>query len=285
MSKHVVAIRVRTLVVLAVLLLAGAAAFVYFGVYDVAATEQHTAPVYHLLHYAMTRSVKARADGIPVPDLSNASRTRRGFVLYQQHCVQCHGAPGVEPGPVGFGVRPAPVNLVEAAREWQPAEIYWVVKHGIKLTGMAAWEYRLSDQELWDITAFVKMLPTVAPQQYKEWSRAEPPPQPVPMQAGTGATLGSAAAGKHAIEQYLCVTCHRIPGVTGADKDVGPTLAGIARRKYIGGVLENSPENMIRWLRNPQEIDPLSAMPNLHIKERDLRDIAAYLYTLDQPEK
>lgn len=92
--------------------------------------------------------------------------------------------------------------------------------------------------------------------------------------------LGDPQRGKYAMQQYLCITCHAIPGVTGADKQVGPPLAGMARRAYIGGVLVNTPTNMVRWLRNPQQIDPLSGMPNLHIREQDIDDIAAYLYTL-----
>jgi cytochrome c1 len=71
--------------------------------------------------------------------------------------------------------------------------------------------------------------------------------------------------------------------VAGADKTVGPPLAGMATRAYIAGVLDNTPDNMLRWLRDPQQIKPRSAMPNLHIREKDVRDIAAYLYTLDQP--
>src|SRR3569623_747055 len=281
--------------VLAVLGFAGAAAFVYFGVYNVAATQQHSAPMYHLLHYAMRRSVDARSADVKVPDLADLGRTSKGFALYRGYCVQCHGAPGVEPDPVGLGTRPEPANLVEAAREWRATEIYWVVKPGLKKTDMPAWEYRMSEDQLWDLVAFVKLLPSLSPKQYQDWDKEQPPAKPeqpptLPADArlsasaaASGKALGDAKAGRHAIEQYLCITCHRIPGVTGADKTVGPPLNGIATRKYIGGVLVNTPENMMHWLRDPKQIDPLSGMPNLHIKEKDLRDIAAYLYTLDKP--
>ena len=91
---------------------------------------------------------------------------------------------------------------------------------------------------------------------------------------------GSPARGRAAIERYGCATCHTIPGVRGADALVGPPLTQIASRSYIGGVLTNSPENMIRWLRDPRAVDPLTAMPTLGVTDGDARDIASYLYTL-----
>jgi cytochrome c1 len=71
--------------------------------------------------------------------------------------------------------------------------------------------------------------------------------------------------------------------VAGADATVGPTLAGIGARAYIGGSLPNTRENMMRWLRDPQQVKPGTAMPNLHIREGDVADIAAFLETLDKP--
>ena len=93
-------------------------------------------------------------------------------------------------------------------------------------------------------------------------------------------TGGDIERGRVAIRQYACQTCHVVPGVIGAEALVGPPLNGIASRRYLAGVLTNTPDHMIEWLRNPQEIDPLSAMPDVDVTERDARDIAAYLYTL-----
>ena len=86
--------------------------------------------------------------------------------------------------------------------------------------------------------------------------------------------------GRIAIQQYACVACHQIPGVTGHGARVGPPLSGIASRTTLGGVLPNSPENMVRWIREPQKLSPLTAMPDLRVTERDARDMAAYLATL-----
>lgn len=89
-----------------------------------------------------------------------------------------------------------------------------------------------------------------------------------------------AARGKAAIVRYGCPSCHTIPGVPGARGVVGPPLDGIARRAYLGGVLPNTPEDMVFWLRFPQLADPRTAMPDMGVTERDAHDIAAYLRSL-----
>lgn len=93
-------------------------------------------------------------------------------------------------------------------------------------------------------------------------------------------TGGVPERGVKAIQTYGCGGCHSIPGVSGATGLVGPPLDNIASRVYLGGHLTNSPQNMIRWIRFPQEVDPRNAMPDMGISEDDARDIAAYLYTL-----
>lgn len=279
----------RKLLVAIVLLAAlGAGAVVLFvqsGFYDIAATEQHTRGVFTLMDYAMRRSVKARVEGIEVPDLSDEARVRRGAAHYRAHCLQCHGAPGVAPEPFAFGMTPAPANLVGTAREWRDDEMFWVVRHGIKMTGMPAWVYRLEDDEIWDVIAFVRASVSMTAAQYAAMAASLPPhrhaakaPSQAPaMRAGTG----DAEAGRQAAQRYLCATCHVIPGMVSADRHVGPPLVGIGRRAYIGGVLANTPDNMVRWLKDPRQVDPLSTMPALGLGDEDARDIAAFLATLD----
>lgn len=93
-------------------------------------------------------------------------------------------------------------------------------------------------------------------------------------------TGGNPVRGRDAIDRNGCATCHIIPGIRAAEGLVGPPLDRIASRTYIAGVLVNRPSNMFRWLKNPPGVDPLTAMPNLNLSDDDVRDIAAYLYTL-----
>ena len=93
-------------------------------------------------------------------------------------------------------------------------------------------------------------------------------------------TGGDPTRGRALLRPYGCASCHTIPGVVGADGLVGPPLAGIANRVYVGGVVTNTPQNLIRWILNPKAIDPMTAMPSVGVTEDQARDIAAYLYTL-----
>jgi mono/diheme cytochrome c family protein len=276
-------LRISIATIFAALILAVVAIglIVYFGLYNVTATKEHPAVLYSFLHTVMRKSVAARADGIRAPDLGQPERIRDGFVLYREHCVQCHGAPGIAPQPFAFGLRPLPPSLLLPAKDWPASHIYWVVKHGVRMTAMPAWEYRLGEREMWDLTAFVKYLPAMSPVDYRDWDRQirasrDPSAPPEALRPG------NAQAGRRAVDEYLCATCHQIPGVAGGNPTVGPPLAGIATRAYIAGSLQNSRDNMLRWLRDPQRIKPDTGMPNLHMREQDARDIAAFLYTLDQ---
>lgn len=93
-------------------------------------------------------------------------------------------------------------------------------------------------------------------------------------------TGGYAPRGHAAILNHNCGSCHTIPGVRGAFGMVGPPLLAFGRRTYIAGRLPNNPENLERWLRNPQQVEPGTAMPDLGLGKGEARDVAAYLYTL-----
>ena len=81
------------------------------------------------------------------------------------------------------------------------------------------------------------------------------------------------------VASYRRGRCHTIPGIRGADGLVGPPLTGIAERAYVGGVLTNTPENLVRWIQNPPAVDPKTAMPNVGVTYNDAVDIAGYLYS------
>lgn len=91
---------------------------------------------------------------------------------------------------------------------------------------------------------------------------------------------GDPAQAPGLIGRYGCGTCHRIPGIDGAQGAVGPPLEHFAARAYVAGVLPNVPDNLLRWIRDPQGVVPGNAMPEMGVTEQDARDIAAYLYTL-----
>jgi cytochrome c2 len=92
-------------------------------------------------------------------------------------------------------------------------------------------------------------------------------------------TGGDPDRGATHIAHYGCAGCHSIPGVRGPRGRVGPPLDDIARRVYVGGVLTNTPDNLVRWIVDPHAIDPKTAMPVTGISPSEARDVAAYLYS------
>jgi cytochrome c len=93
-------------------------------------------------------------------------------------------------------------------------------------------------------------------------------------------TGGDPDKGPAAIGRYGCGSCHDIPGVRNATGTVGPPLTAIARRTYLAGHVPNTPNDMVRWIQHPQQLEHGTAMPEMHVTDADARDIAAYLYTL-----
>lgn len=158
-------------------------------------------------------------------------------------------------------------------------ELYWITRHGIKMSGMPGWQAHLSDADIWALAAFVSGLPAWAPADFQAQMkrldgavcRSEPLATPGPPDARRGREL---------INQYACTACHTVPGVASTKPQVGPPLAGYATQQLIAGALANTPDNLARWLREPQRIDPLTAMPDLGVTDAHARDIAAYLGTL-----
>jgi cytochrome c len=93
---------------------------------------------------------------------------------------------------------------------------------------------------------------------------------------------GDPRLGRDAIREYGCISCHSIPGVTGADAHVGPPLDNFAERRFLAGRVPNDADTLILFLMDPKYVDPQSAMPVTGLTEEDARHIAAYLYTLTE---
>jgi mono/diheme cytochrome c family protein len=154
------------LATLTVLVLSGLA-LLYSGTFNVAATEPHTPFGAWLLSNVVQYSVKARAGGIAVPAQFTDDDVRQGFLSFDQTCATCHGAPGKERSEIGRGLNPVPPDLGQAAGRWSSAELFWIVKHGLRMTGMPAFGPTLDDRQLWNIVAFAQRLPGMTPDQYK----------------------------------------------------------------------------------------------------------------------
>lgn len=263
-------------------------AVVFFGgYYDISSTKLHFQPVHTVLEQGMRESVRHHARDVRTPAFVAQAKTLavstggspspallRGAGLYRDNCVVCHGAPGVAQDDIGKSMQPVPGPLADASRRWRPNELYWITRHGIKMSGMPAWEFHLADEDLWAVVGFLVALPELSPHAYAQVTKqaGAQPRAPRPERAHA-----DAGRGRLALSQYACNACHVIPGVTGPDTFVGPPLKDLAARKYIAGHLPNSAANLARWIRDPRQINPQTAMPAMDVTESDARDMAAYL--------
>lgn len=155
--------------ILALLIVAALAgmAWLYSGAYPVAATRGHNAVTAWVLETAKRQSVRAHARGVPVPPLGDFGRVEEGARLFEAHCALCHGAPAIQRQPFASGMNPLPPNLADEVGHWTSAELHWIIRHGLRMTGMPAHGARLADDEIWSVVAFLNQLPTMDPERYR----------------------------------------------------------------------------------------------------------------------
>lgn len=148
-------------------LVAGTAGFIWGGVYNVAADDMHTKPVHFLLETARERSIVSRAGRLDVPSgLDDRTRIVQGAGNYAAMCAGCHLAPSMAETELSQGLYPTPPDL--SKHKVDVAKAFWVIKHGIKASGMPAWGKNMGDEYIWNMAAFLQVLPTLDATAYKE---------------------------------------------------------------------------------------------------------------------
>jgi len=151
---------------LLLLVAAGAAALIWSGAYNIAADDPHWAVTTNALELMRERSIEARISGIVVPELGDEAQVRKGAGNYDEMCADCHRHPGEDHSELGGGMYPAPPDLSEHGID-DPAEAFWVIKHGIKMTGMPAWGKHMDDESIWAIVALLRQLPDMPRDRYR----------------------------------------------------------------------------------------------------------------------
>ncbi|MFL5296077.1 MAG: c-type cytochrome [Phenylobacterium sp.] len=152
----------------------GGLAYVETGAFNVAAARPHSPLVAWATKTMMVRSVKLRARGIAAPARFSTAQVQAGFRDYDAHCVTCHGAPAIGAREASAdGMTPVPPYLVDAAKLWSPAELYWIIRNGVKMTGMPAWDRERSPAETWSLVAFLEALPKMPPTAYAQMRETE----------------------------------------------------------------------------------------------------------------
>lgn len=156
---------ISSLIVFIILVIIAFVIFIYSGEYNVAATKPHTEPVLWIMHTTTERSIKHHAEEIKTPNLDE-SLLQTGFNHYNEMCEGCHGKPGLSPSEMDLGFYHEPPDLSKGF-EWSPAELFWIIKNGIKMSAMPAFGPTHKDEELWAIVAFLRRLPDLTPEEYQ----------------------------------------------------------------------------------------------------------------------
>jgi mono/diheme cytochrome c family protein len=147
----------------------GAGLFVESGFYNIGADDHHTKIVLAMIEQLRERSIAVRARAVEVPPLEDLKRVMAGAQRYAALCVGCHLAPGVTKSDIRPGLYPHPPNLAqEDTKDTQRA--FWIIKHGIKMSAMPAWGKTLDDAAIWDIVSFIRKMPDMSADQYRQLS-------------------------------------------------------------------------------------------------------------------
>jgi cytochrome c553 len=209
-------------------LMVGGFVLAWSGIYNIAASRGHWAAVEWFLQFGMKNSVQRRALGIEAPPLDHPDLHSLGAGHFHRACMHCHGAPGIPGDLTAQQALPPPPDLTHVSEEWKDRELFWIVKHGIKYTGMPAWVVQDRDDEVWAVVAFLKRLPELDPESYRRLATgvAEAPAQ-------SGRDIAS--VGRLADVVGSCARCHGVEQ-RGPASGLVPVLHG-QPREFLSATL------------------------------------------------
>lgn len=191
------------------------------GVMPIKASSGHWAITQWFLEFSMSRSVSTHSLGIQVPPLDESRLIVKGAAHYDIGCRPCHGSPTLHHPRIAAALTPHPPYLPETIPEWDPEELFYIVKHGVKFTGMPAWPTQERDDEVWAMTAFLLRFRDLDAAQYQRLVSNQPPPQ-------EEATPLEDLVESESPPQIVIENCARCHGQDGEGRGDGafPRLAG-----------------------------------------------------------
>jgi cytochrome c553 len=193
------------------------------GLVSVTASSGHWPITDWVLHSALHRAVDLQSLRVEGRPPSSAALVARGAGHYEIGCASCHGRPGDEPPTIPSRMSPPPPYLPPRVAEWEPRELFYIVKHGIKFTGMPAWPAQERDDEVWSVVAFLLELPTLDIEAYRSLAYGELAAVPPETELAPDPVA-------------ICVRCHGVEG-SGRDQGAFPRLAGLPE-EYLRATLE-----------------------------------------------
>lgn len=193
------------------------------GIVPVAASSGHWPITKWFLGFAMSRSVSTQSMAIEAPELEDRRLVLIGAGHYETGCVQCHGSPEFENPRVAARLTPPPPYLPSKIADWKPRELFYIVKHGVKLTGMPAWPANDRDDEVWAMVAFLLKFQDMDADEYARLT-------------GTGVPYEGDGSQQSRLAHEHCARCHGVDG-TGRGEDAFPSLAGQSQAYVVEALM------------------------------------------------
>lgn len=232
--------------------------FAWSGLYSVAASSGHWALVELLLRFGMESSVRTHAPALAPPDLRDESLVRLGAGHFHAGCAFCHGSPGTPVGAAALKMLPPPPALDGKLSEWTDQQLFWIVRHGIKYTGMPAWPAQGRDDEVWALVAFLRRLPSLDAASYAALALGELEPRPE--------TARQIVSGEDRIETIeACARCHGLEA--GPRSQLVPVLHGQPRQML---------ETALRAYRSRERDSGIMQVAAAELDDKAVRDLAAF---------
>ena len=159
-----------------VVVIGGAVGYSFSGLQDVSAATPDNPALGWFLHNTFENSIKRDIAAVTVPaDLETAANVRAGAMRYNEECIYCHGAPGQEPTGLAKGLNPPPPSLLAAERTNGPARMFWIIKNGVRMSGMPAWGKSFDDAKIWSLAAFLHQKHGISQEDYDALVKSEEP--------------------------------------------------------------------------------------------------------------
>ena len=251
------------------LLAIGAGAVVTAGLVPIKASSGHWPITAWLLEFAMERSVATQSSGIVAPPLDNRALIMRGAGHYEVGCVWCHGGPGTEPPRIGLQMTPHPPNLSDEVKKWEPHELFYIVRHGVKFTGMPGWASQQREDEVWGVVAFLQEFPKLDQAWYDELSGRKLRDGQRELARSQNGEQAKQSPTPPTVVIERCVACH---GADGLGRDAYPKLAG-QWHEYLVGSLQAYRDAR----RHSGTMGPIAA----GLSDSQIEEAAGYYYALE----
>jgi cytochrome c553 len=239
------------------------------GIVPLKASSGHWPITAWLLHFAMRRSVATHTLGLQAPPLDESRLVLQGAGHYETGCRPCHGSPELAPPRIAQQMTPPPPYLPPLISTWKPAELFYIVKHGVKFTGMPAWPAPQRNDEVWAVVAFLRTLPDLRTEAYRRLVHGEH------TTASEGVAV-HALPGPGQVPRGVTASCARCHGVDGGGRGAGafPRLAG-QRPDYLYAALQA----FAHGERHSGMMEPVAAA----LSRDEMRELALYYGNLQAP--